>query len=89
VWHLQADRSLCVENRRPFILHFGFDGWQEVQDRQATQQPFGMWSVLLSNQEIARYKHLEFTRRYDCGWEGRDHQVSLGHPTVTQALAQS
>jgi len=89
VWHLQADRSLCVEDRKPFALHFGFDGWQNAQERQASQQPFGMWSVLLTNQEIARHKQLEFTRRYDGGWEGRDHQVSLGDPMVTQALDQS
>jgi glucoamylase len=89
VWYLQAGKSLCVEARCPFVLHFGFDDWQEIQERDAQQQPFGMWSVLLSGQEIARYGHLDFTRRYDSGWEGLDHQVSLGQQLVTQALSKS
>jgi glucoamylase len=89
VWHLQTGKSLCVEDRRPFVLHFGFDGWQGVQERPASQQPFGMWSVLLSSREMARHTHLDFTRRYDSNWEGVDHQVSLGHPVVTQALSKS
>jgi glucoamylase len=88
VWHLQAGRALCVEDRRPFALHFGFDGWREVQERIAREQPFGMWSVLLSSEDTARHGQLDFTRHYDSGWEGVDHQVSLGHPLVTQALSE-
>ena len=89
VWHLQAGKALCIEDRRPFLLHFGYDGWQHIQDRIATEQPFGMWSALLSSEELGPHRRLEFTRRYDTGWEGADHHVSLGHPLVTQALFES
>ncbi len=85
MWHLQAGRALCVEDRRPFALHFGFDGWREVQERIAREQPFGMWSVLLSSEghRAPRAARI-FTRHYDSGWEGVDHQVSLG-PSVGDA----
>jgi glucoamylase len=89
VWHLQTGKSLCMEDRRPFTLHFGFDGWQGILERAATEQPFGMWSVPLSSEELSQYRQLDFTRRYDSGWEGINHQVSLGHSSVTQALRES
>jgi glucoamylase len=89
VWHLQAGKSLRVEDRCRFVLHFGFDGWQDVQERAAQEQPFRIWSVLLSSQDLARHGKLDFTRRYDTGWEQVDHQVGLGHPLVTHALSES
>jgi glucoamylase len=89
VWHLQTGKSLSIEDRQPFTLHFGYDGWQQLQDREAQVQPFGMWSVRLSSDELALHRELNFTRRYPAGWEGLDHQVSLGHPFVAQALSQT
>jgi glucoamylase len=89
VWHLQKAHVLIIEDRRPFTLHFGFDGWQHVTDRGAERQPFGMWAVTLSVADLAPFRQLNFTRCYDTGWEGKDHQVSLGHQVVTHALAKN
>lgn len=55
--------------------------------RTSTSQPFGMWSVLLPADELARYNQLHFTRCYDESWEGVDHIVQLGHPKVVHVLA--
>jgi glucoamylase len=68
------------------VLHFGFDGWQQVTERTALAQPFGLWGVRLSVQELALFAELNFTRRYDGGWEGEDHRVTLGHDEVVHTL---
>jgi len=95
VWHwrnevpvarLRQDRELSIEDREPFTLHFGFDGWRQVQDRVAVAQPFGLWAVRLSVQDLSRVAELNFTRRYRHGWENVDHSVSLGHAQITHAL---
>ena len=43
VW--REGRTLLVEDRRPFTLHFGFDGWQDVAELAAVPLPFGLWGV--------------------------------------------
>ena len=65
----------------------GFDGWQQIQDRVATAEPFGMWSVVLAADDLAGYKQLDFTRHYETSWEGVDHIVQLEHPKVVHVLA--
>jgi glucoamylase len=86
IWHwreeipiasLPADKLLVIEDRVPFTLHLGFDGWQRVQDRPAQAGAFGIWSVALTRQELAEAGELNFTRLYESGWENRNHQVSL------------
>ena len=87
VWHwrdevpiarLPAGKRLVIEDRVPFTLHLGFDGWQRIEDRPAQRGPFGIWSVALTDQELADAEELNFTRQYDVSWEKCDHQVSLG-----------
>ncbi|HEY4341799.1 MAG TPA: glycoside hydrolase family 15 protein [Steroidobacteraceae bacterium] len=89
VWHLQRAHALVIEDRRPFTLHFGFDDWQHITDRDAREQPFGMWGVTLSVSELEPHGRLDFTRRYGASWEGVDHHVTLGHQAVTHALASA
>jgi glucoamylase len=83
---LLMGRDLIIEDREPFELHMGFDGWQRIQDRTATQGPFGLWSVRLTVAELAAAEVLDFTRQRRGGWEGLDHHVSLGHDAVHHAL---
>jgi glucoamylase len=86
VWHwrdeipiakLPADKRLVIEDRVPFTLHLGFDGWQRVEDRPAQGGAFGIWSVALTRQELDDADELNFTRLYESGWENCDHHVSL------------
>jgi glucoamylase len=86
VARLQSERALLIEDRLPFVLHFGVDGWQQVTERTALEQPFGLWAVRLSAQELARSSELNFTRRYDAGWEGVDHRVTLGYEDIEHSL---
>jgi glucoamylase len=86
VARLQSGHALLIEDRRSFILHFGFDGWQGVTERTAVAQPFGLWAVRLSAQELASPSELNFTRRYEYSWEGVDHRVTLGHEDIEHTL---
>jgi glucoamylase len=87
VARLEGGRDLLVEDRGPFTLHLGRDGWRRVEDREAEPLPFGMWGVRLPAAELEGAAELNFTRRYGRGWEGRDHRVALGEAAVRHALA--
>jgi glucoamylase len=80
--HLPQGKSLAIEDRNPFTLHVGFDGWQRIEDRRAERTAFGLWSVVLSEQELAHARELNFTRRHESGWEGIEHCVRLGLPSA-------
>ncbi|MGA7540649.1 MAG: glycoside hydrolase family 15 protein [Steroidobacteraceae bacterium] len=86
IWHwrdevpvarLPAGKSLAIEDRAPFTLHLGFDGWQRIEDRAAEPAAFGIWSVVLTERELAEAEELNFTRKYDWGWENHDRRVAL------------
>ena len=77
VERLPHGRSLAIEDRAPFSLHFGFDGWQRIEDQRAERTPFGLWSVVLDCKELAQFGELNFTRRYESDWENLDHVVRL------------
>jgi len=77
VARLPRGKALEIDDRVPFTLHLGFDGWQRVEDRRAERTPFGLWSVMLSREELAQARELNFTRRYESHWENFDHSVEL------------
>jgi glucoamylase len=81
---LPAGRSLVIESRRPFSLHYGFEGWQRVQDQPSQPLGLGMHGVVLETDSLNSASELNFTRYLvDEGrWEGTDHRVTLtsGHP---------
>ncbi len=83
---LVAPRELLIEDREPFSLHFGINGWKEPRDRDATQGPFGLWSVALKADDLGGQASVQFTRRYGERWEGKDHSVSLVRTAGAHAL---
>ncbi|GMA15112.1 glucan 1,4-alpha-glucosidase [Deinococcus metallilatus] len=80
---LEPGRLLLIEDDEPFTLHFGFDGWQDPQDREALPLPFGLWGVTFSPAELTSHHVLNFTRRSAAGWEGQDHQIRLQQSVPT------
>jgi glucoamylase len=85
-WHWRVDasfealrrgRALLIEDRLPFVLHYGFDGWQDVRDREARSQGLGMFGVRVAADELASRQEINFTRRYGERWEGRDRRIGL------------
>ncbi|PZA06669.1 MULTISPECIES: glycoside hydrolase family 15 protein [unclassified Meiothermus] len=70
-------QTLWVEAAWPFTLHFGFDGWHGVQERQAAEVGLGCFGVQLEPALLRGHRSLEFTRRFEEGWEGQDYEVML------------
>ena len=74
---LEPGLLLLIEDDKPFLLHYGFDGWQNPQDRPALRLPFGLWGVTFSPGELSQHRTLDFTRKLAAGWEGQDHHIRL------------
>jgi glucoamylase len=65
-------RSLVVEDTQPFTLHFGFDEWTRVTEREAQPLGLGMFGVTIQPADLAGHASLQFVRRYANGqWEER------------------
>ncbi|HEX9107173.1 MAG TPA: glycoside hydrolase family 15 protein, partial [Longimicrobiales bacterium] len=80
---LPAGKAIVVESDRPFSLHYGFDptngnGWERPGEAHAVALGLGMWGVRLEAAVLGNARVLEFTRRYDADWEGRNWEVRLG-----------
>ena len=75
---LPPGRALVIEADAPFTLHVGFDSWQEVSDRDSQPLGLGMHGVKLEAAELKPHRSLEFTRRFESGFEGHDWRVALG-----------
>ncbi|MEO8307324.1 MAG: glycoside hydrolase family 15 protein [Pseudomonadota bacterium] len=88
VHFLLTGRGLLIEDREPFTLHLGRDGWQQIEEIDAIRQPLGLWGVELPAQRLLGASAVNFTRRYAGGWEGCDHRVEIGH-VMPQCALQS
>ncbi len=88
VWHwredapfqtLPAGRSLVIERASPFLLHFGFGGWTNIEDRRAQRTGFGMFAVRLSPDDLAGHSLLDFTwLDFDSArWRNQDFAIDL------------
>ena len=75
---LPRGRALVIESGEPFRLHYGWDGWQGVGDRESVPLGLGRHGVRFAPEQLGRAS-LEFTRfLHGAGrWEGRDHTVRL------------
>ncbi len=72
---LPRTKRLVIEDTRPFTLHYSYDDWRTVEERDATALPFDMHGVALDFPTSAT--GLVFTRRYEANWEGRNHRIAL------------
>lgn len=69
--------ELLIEASEPFVLHYGFDGWQTVQERNSTPLGLGMYGVRLKPTELTGTT-LQFSRRFIAhGWEAQDYQLDI------------
>ena len=83
---LAEGRVLQIEDRRPFVLHCGWDGWQSTEDLPAMPLPFGLWGVTVVPDSYKGRSELNFTRRYGDAWEGKDHTVAIAARARPQTL---
>jgi glucoamylase len=87
---LPEGRTLVVEDTQPFTLHFGFDEWTGVTERDAQPLGLGMLGVALQPADLAGHNTLQFVRRYANGqWEPRQRNDVQLHQPVSPALRLS
>ena len=86
---LPAGRELVIDLAEPFVLHFGFDGWQGTTDRESMPLPFGRHGVRLGAADLAGHRALDFTLYMSATkrWEGRDQKVALASATPSPSLS--
>ena len=89
VMSLVAGRTLLIEDRNAFTLHFGWDGWQDVEEIEAEALPFGLWGVAIGPARTRGRSRLDFTRRQGAAWEGRDHAVAFVAGEPDKALPKA
>lgn len=76
---MPKDSSLLVESAEPFRLHFGFDGWQQVEDAPSHPLGLGMHGVILGSNRFKSHCKLDFTLFYENRnqWAGHDYSLRL------------
>ncbi len=80
--------DLVVEDTQPFVLHYGHDGWKDLQDRSSAPLGFGMHGVRLTDTELDGWSSLQFRRRYPDGWDTHGDQVIRLGPQPALQLRQ-
>jgi len=78
-----------IEDREPFVLHCGWDDWQDIQDLPAEPLPFGLWGVTIASERQAGRSVLNFIRRYGDRWEQGDHAVAIVDAPRTVTLVHA
>jgi glucoamylase len=88
---LPCGRDLLIENAAVFRLHYGFDGWRDVTDKQSEPQGLGMHGVRLDADILSGHATIEFSLYFPEGdsWEGEDHQIALGEIGRTAPLTKA
>lgn len=80
---LPAGRALVVQDAQPFTLHFGFDNWRNVTDRDSQPIGLGMHGTRVEISELAAHSSLQFVRRFGVSWEPSPrHDIRLGGPSI-------
>lgn len=76
---LPAGCDLLIDAAAPFLLHMGFDGWHNIEDRMSVPLPLGRHGIRFSAGELAGRGVLDFTLYFveEKRWEGADHQIAL------------
>lgn len=72
-----VSHELWIESQEPFVLHYGYDNWQDIKEQTSQPLGLGLYGVMVNVSALGG-KTLQFTRRFDGrGWEGRDWQVDI------------
>ena len=72
-------RGLLIEASEPFVLRYGVNGWQQVAEREAKANRFGMFGVELSSVDLKGAGSIAFTFHYSQSnaWDGQDYGVAF------------
>jgi glucoamylase len=79
---IPAGRDMLFESLTPFVLHWGYDGWQSVEDRPSSVLAFGINGVRLTHTELRNKRMIDFTFYYpeEGRWAGIDNHICVVPP---------
>lgn len=89
---IEVGQQLVVCTGKPAVVHWGFDGWRDVQDAPTREAGLGLHVAELPTERVRAGEKLEFTfrRSEDGGWAGRDWEVRIGsEKTRTECVTPS
>ena len=76
---IRAGQGLCIALTAAATVHWGVDGWADVQDVETRDTGLGVHVADLPVQAFAAGRTIQFTFRWrDAGtWEGQDYEVAV------------
>ncbi len=80
-------KTLRIVVEKPGMVHWSFDGWSTVNDLEARDAGFGCWFADLPSVQLPTGARVDFTFRWQEGWEGKDFQVKIAAPNLTKKTA--
>lgn len=76
---LKAGHALLILLPHPAVLHFGFDGWQDIRDLATDPLGLELHGLTLAGELFEGHRSLDFTWRWREGdWLGEDFHIDLG-----------
>ena len=77
---LPFGRSLLIEDLVPFLLHCGFDHWNDIGDLKSEPQGIGIHGVRFDASALSSRSAIDFTFYFPeaAAWEGIDHRIIFG-----------
>ncbi|MEJ2058961.1 MAG: glycoside hydrolase family 15 protein [Gammaproteobacteria bacterium] len=80
---LAPGQTLTIWLPEPARLHFGYDGWQHIADRQTRETGLGLHAASFTAQELSGHTQVDFTwqRHGDGHWSGEDFSIRLDTPS--------
>ncbi|MFW0884454.1 glycoside hydrolase family 15 protein [Candidatus Acidulodesulfobacterium sp. H_13] len=76
---LESGKTLRIEALSPAIIHWSFNGWQDINDTETRETDLGVYYVDLPSSDIDRGGEITFTFYWQLAarWEGIDFNVRI------------
>jgi glucoamylase len=76
---LPQGTSLTLALSEPGVFRWGFDGWQNIEERPTSANPLGLHLVELDTRALAAGRQIDLTyrRQSDGQWAGQDYQITV------------
>ncbi|MDI2113839.1 glycoside hydrolase family 15 protein [Commensalibacter nepenthis] len=72
---VSSNYTLWIQANKPFTLHYGLNGWQQVQDQPSHLIGLGMYGVPLNLENLSG-QTINFTRRFNQNdWENKNWDI--------------
>ncbi len=83
---IAPDQRLLICLREPAVVHWGVNGWQNIQETPTGEITLGHCNAELPTEGLAPGATVEFTyrNRRDGSWVGRDFRVTVQEPQETR-----